>query len=184
MPADDRAGLERLARYLLRSPVSFERLKVGEHALAIADAARIRPAHKPHTASEAVDPKDLLAPVVMHIPENRRHVIRYYGAHSSVVRARRRHLARAVAGPPRAPEPLAAGVLADPDLRALRRRWPELLRRIFVVDLLVCPRCGATTRIIAFITQPRVIGTILKHLAAKGLDARSLPTAHTDTEAA
>jgi hypothetical protein len=30
-------------------------------------------------------------------------------------------------------------------------------------------------RIIAFITEPRVISAILKHLAAKGLDARSPP---------
>lgn len=164
--------------------MSLERLKVGEHALAIADAARIRPAHKPHTASEAVDPKDLLARVVMRIPEPRRHVIRYYGAYSSVVRARRRHLAPSVAGPPRAPEPPAAGAPADPEMRALRRRWAELIRRIYEADPLVCPRCGATMRIIAFITEPRVIGTILDHLAAKGLDARSLPIAHTDTEAA
>jgi hypothetical protein len=32
-------------------------------------------------------------------------------------------------------------------------------------------------RIIAFITEPRVIGQILKHLAAKGIDARSPPEA-------
>ncbi len=30
-------------------------------------------------------------------------------------------------------------------------------------------------RIIAFITEPRVIHTILRHLAAKGVDARSPP---------
>jgi hypothetical protein len=30
-------------------------------------------------------------------------------------------------------------------------------------------------RIIAFITEPGVIGKILKHLADKGVDARSLP---------
>ena len=39
-------------------------------------------------------------------------------------------------------------------------------------------------RIIAFITEPKVIGTILRYLTAKGIDARSPPTAHTDGEAA
>ena len=175
VPPDDRDGLERLARYLLRPPVSLERLKVGEHALAIAYAARIRLAREPHAVSEAVDPKDFLARVLMHIPEPRRHVIRYYGAYSSVVRARRRHMAPAVAGPPCTPEPPAAGTPADPELRALRRRWAELIRRIYEVDPLVCPRCGGAMRIIAFITEPRVISAILKHLAAKGLDARSPP---------
>ena len=45
-----------------------------------------------------------------------------------------------------------------------RRRWAELLRRIFEVDPLRCPRCGHEMRIVAFITQPRVIDQILTHL--------------------
>jgi hypothetical protein len=45
------------------------------------------------------------------------------------------------------------------------------------VDPLFCPRCGWTMRIIAFLTVPRVIGKILRHLAAKGVDARSPPVA-------
>jgi hypothetical protein len=59
-----------------------------------------------------------------------------------------------------------------------------LLRRVYEVDPLVCPRCGEAMRIIAFITEPKVVDTILRHLAAKGLDARSPPTAHADIEAA
>lgn len=83
-----------------------------------------------------------------------------------------------------ASQPPAAGAPADPDLRALRRRWAELIRRIYEVDPLVCPRCGGTMRIIAFLTEPGVIRAILKHLAAKGLDARSPPAAATDIDAA
>jgi len=90
VPPDDRDGLERLARYLLRPPVSLERLKVDESAQAIAYIARSRPGCRPHAASAPMDPKDFLARVVMHIPDPRRHVIRYYGTYSNVVRARRR----------------------------------------------------------------------------------------------
>ena len=39
-------------------------------------------------------------------------------------------------------------------------------------------------RIIAFITEAKVTAKILHHLGAKGIDARSPPTAHTDGEAA
>jgi hypothetical protein len=60
-------------------------------------------------------------------------------------------------------------------VRALRRRWTELLRRIFELDPLVCPRCGGSMRIIAFITEPRVIHTILRHLEAKSVDPRAPP---------
>jgi hypothetical protein len=185
VPPDDRDGLERLARYLLRAPVSLERLRVDEDAQAIAYAGRRRAGHEPHLTSAPLDPKEFLARVLMHIPEPRRHVIRYYGAYSSVVRARRaRQTVAAVGGgvapaPPRAePEP------ASLEWRAARRRWAQLIRRIYEVDPLLCPRCGGTMRIIAFLTEPRVIGTILRHLADRGVDARSPPAAPADIDAA
>ncbi len=46
-------------------------------------------------------------------------------------------------------------------LHEARRRWAELLRRIFEVEPLECPRCGQTMRIVAFITEPQVIDRIL-----------------------
>jgi hypothetical protein len=61
--------------------------------------------------------------------------------------------------------------------RALRRRWAELLRRIDEVEPLLCPRCGETMRIVALITEPRVITRILRHLATKGAGPRSPPQA-------
>ena len=45
-----------------------------------------------------------------------------------------------------------------------RRRWAELLRHIFEVAPLECPRCGHEMRIVAFITEPEVIDRILDHL--------------------
>ena len=178
VPPDDRDGLERLARYLLRPPVSLERLRVDEDAQAIAYAGRRRGGHDPPSASTPLDPKEFLARVLMHIPEPRRHVIRYYGAYSSVVRARRaRQAAAAGAGGVAPGPPPAAHEPASLEWKAARRRWAQLIRRIFEVDPLVCPRCGATMRIIAFITAPKVIDRILKHLAATGVDARSPPGA-------
>ena len=188
VPPDDREGLERLARYLLRPPVSLERLHVDEHAQAIAYVPRCKPGFQAPTAAPA-EPEDFLARVVMHIPDPRRHTIRYYGAYSSVVRARRRREAPAPTGTQQVDTPASSAATAptDPDMRALRRRWAHLLRRIFEVDPLVCPRCGETPnkaggtamRIavpppallgVAFITEPRVITKILRHLATEGAD--------------
>jgi hypothetical protein len=180
VPPGDGEGLERLARYLLRPPVSLERLHLDEQARTIAYARR--PGHASWLPAPAapppLDPDDFLARMIMHIPEPRLHVIRYYGAYSSVVRARRRREEAARGdGAECRPSPPAAEPRDDPELRALRRRWADLIRRIYEVDPLVCPRCGSPMRIIAFITEPRVIGQILKHLAAKGIDARSPPEA-------
>jgi len=181
VPPDDRDGLERLARYLLRPPVSLERLHVDEHTWAIAYAARCKPGFQAPTAAAPPDPKDVLARVVMHIPGPHRHTVRSYGAYSSVVRARgqREAAARGATQQTDASRPPPAAPPADPERRALRRRWAELLRRIFEVDPLLCPRCGETMRIIALITEPRVATKILRHLAAKPADQRGPPQAST-----
>jgi len=53
----------------------------------------------------------------------------------------------------------------DWSLRAARVRWAELLRRIFEVDPLACPRCRGLMRLVAVISDPAVIGQILTHRA-------------------
>ena len=40
---------------------------------------------------------------------------------------------------------------------------------------MACPRCGATMCSIAFITEPKVIHAILRHLAAAGADQGGSP---------
>ena len=45
-------------------------------------------------AAKVFDPAEFLARVIMHIPEPRRHLVRYYGAYSNVARAGSRRLCR------------------------------------------------------------------------------------------
>ena len=55
----------------------------------------------------------------------------------------------------------------------MRRRWAELLRRIFEVDPLRCPRCGAAMRVVACLTEPPVIDRILTHRRRQAPRARA-----------
>ena len=43
-----------------------------------------------------------------------------------------------------------------PERAALRRRWANLIRRVYEVDPLACPRCGAEMRVIGFITEKQL----------------------------
>jgi len=47
-----------------------------------------------------------------------------------------------------------------------RRRlaWAQLLRRVLHVDALQCPRCSAAMVALAFLSDPLVVGRILRHL--------------------
>jgi len=121
------------------------------------------------------DPAEFLARVIMHVPEPRRHLVRYYGAYSNVSRGKRRRQDEATMGA--APRDIehATFVQADrdhsPDARALRRSWAQLIKRVYDVDPLLCPSCGAEMRIIAFIIDiidHDVVDTILRHLAKAG----------------
>ena len=39
------------------------------------------------------------------------------------------------------------------DRAALRLRWADLIRRVYEVEPLVCPRCGGEMRVIGLITD-------------------------------
>ena len=45
--------------------------------------------------------------------------------------------------------------------------WAQRLKRVFGIDIQICPACGGTMRIIACIEDAQVIGKILAHLGAK-----------------
>ena len=70
---------------------------------------------------------------------------------------------------------------ASPSSAALRRGWARLLRRVYEIDPLVCPRCRGVMRMVSFITEGRVIRRILDHIGASALRAtqdRAPPVTH------
>jgi hypothetical protein len=65
-----------------------------------------------------------------------------------------------------------------PSTTHARRRWAALIKQVWRVDPLVCTRCGATMKIIAFIqpTQRAVIERILRHCGLWEQRSRGPPT--------
>jgi hypothetical protein len=52
--------------------------------------------------------------------------------------------------------------------------WAALLRKVWDVDALKCPKCGGRMKVISFIEQPSVIRRILEHMELWD-DSRSPP---------
>jgi Putative transposase len=92
----DGDGLERLARYLARPPVSLERMEwdreKGEvlYRTARGHAEERGGEEDGSDDLERIDELEFLARVVTQLPEPRKHSIRYYGYYATVVRAKRR----------------------------------------------------------------------------------------------
>jgi hypothetical protein len=159
--AGDDIGLERLARYLLRAPLSLERLEL-EGAV-----ARYRHKRAKRPAEELFDPKDLLARLLMHIPAPRLHLVRYYGHYASAARAgRRRDSEDEGEAATTSPKPAEDHPTSSAHGRRLRRQWARMIRRVYEADPLLCD-CGATMRVISFLTDPPVIAQILRHLESR-----------------
>jgi len=163
---EDQSAVERLSRYIMRPPISLERMRwdgVGEVRY------RRKGGHEDPALNrdpvETFDPLEFLARVIMHIPEPRRHLIRFYGWYSNVTRGRRRREEESGCECGRGSGHSSGRKRDDgPDARAMRRSWAQLIKRIYEVDPLVCPLCGSEMKLIAFITEHEVVDKILRHL--------------------
>ena len=46
--------------------------------------------------------------------------------------------------------------------------WAQRLKRVFNIDVSICPKCGGESKVIASIEDEAVIDKILQHLQVKG----------------
>ncbi|MFQ6070360.1 MAG: hypothetical protein ACE5LC_07525 [Candidatus Aminicenantales bacterium] len=53
--------------------------------------------------------------------------------------------------------------------------WAEMIRKVFEVDPLLCPRCGGQMRIIAFLTDFTIVDRIINHLKLTFMAERPPP---------
>jgi hypothetical protein len=190
LEASEGAGLERLARYVTRPALAVDAVKL--RADGRVDVAT-PPDPRTGAGALVLDPLDFVHAVVTQIPDARKHLVRYYGAYSHRSRGRRRAVEAAapevgaLAGPgvpppsPPGPATPAARAPAEPGSPEARRRsaWARVLKKVFEVDPLLCPRCKTQMLVVAWITDPAVIDRILAYRRQAGLespfDARGPP---------
>jgi len=131
----------------------------------------------PYAGVHRMTALEFLARWMEHVPERYEVRVRYAGAYATRRRVwwRQRGVELRAAAPVAAPRPQPEGEW--PGLKARRRRWAELLRMVFQVEVAECPRCGGEARIVGFVTEPRVVRRILAHLERRGVEARAGPRA-------
>ena len=106
-----------------------------------------------------------IASITQHIPAHGFQNVRYYGWYSNKTRGQRRKqmLAAATEDPPNA----GADVIDVSDYQPKKhasKKWRELIKKVWEVEPLICPKCGKPMRVIALIDDPGVIFEILSHL--------------------
>ena len=165
VPANDRAGLERLARYVLRPPFAQERLRLrGDGRIAL----ELKRAWHDGTRELVFEPLEFLERLAAMTPRPDTNLLICHG----VLAPRARWRARVVVYGRVAPEPgptvapRAAGP-EGPGVTSGSRAWSwaALMHRAFGIDVLACAQCGGRLRLIATLHDPAVIRKILAHLA-------------------
>lgn len=163
---EDPPAVERLIRYMMRPPVALDRIEYDEATGVIEIRSRPGSDDEPDgEPQERVEADELVARVIAQVPDPKRHLIHAYGWYANAARAKRKRDGASNADPT---VPSAGPAIADSgdaceeaERRAARRRWADLIRRIYEVDPLVCSNCGGPMKIIAFITERKAIRAIL-----------------------
>jgi len=175
VPPGDQTALEALVRYLMRPPVSLARLQLLPGRDEVPHFPKGSGDDPGSATPERIDSMEYVARVLAQIPPPRKHLVRYHGFYSNAARGKRRRdqaahvqhrTADTQAGPP------AANA-------ALRKRWADLLRRVYEVDPLVCPRCAGRMTVVGFVTHPEAINRILDRLRRPSQPRPRPPPAHT-----
>jgi len=148
--ADERERLERLCRYVARPPIATDRLSLSSDGKVV---YRLRRRWRDGTEAVVFEPLTFIERLAALVPRPRTHLMTYHGVLAPA--AAWRDLV--VPGSP-------AGLPTSPRTPRQRLTWAELLKRVFAIDVLICPRCDGPRKLIALINDGLVVRKILEHL--------------------
>jgi len=163
--ADDEPGREALVRYVLRPPVSQERLELlGDGLVRIA----LRRPFGDGTTAVDIDPLSLLCRLAAAVPPPYFNTVRYAGVLAPAAKWR----SLVVPSPDEhddndtVPQPVGADASPPKPVthRSGWRPWSELMKRSFAIEVDKCPSCGGRMKLRALVTEPASVRRLLRHL--------------------
>ena len=185
IPSDDRMRLERLLRYAGRPPVATERLSLLPDGRLL---YRLKRRWRDGASHVIFEPLELVERLAVLVPPPRFNLVRYSGIFAPSAACRSLIIPDSYVSPfsvsgssahrdcPAREQPSADTAITG-RRRPCRPRnysWSQLMRRVFEIDVLECPRCGGRMRILCAIHPPDAIRKILDCL---GLPSRPPPIA-------
>jgi hypothetical protein len=187
VPAGCRKRLERLCRYAARPPIAEERLSLLPNGDVL---YKLKRRWRDGSTHVQLTPHTLIERLCSLIPAPRKKLIAYHGVFAPAAsyrhrvvplvaedtRSRCRHEPSESVATPTPPAEVATSEQspgpkpfvphAPKKIRTQRPRysWAELLRRVFLIDVLTCPHCKGRRRLLSGIFEPAAIARILTHL--------------------
>jgi hypothetical protein len=148
--AQTRKEAERVGKYMIRPLLSLERLSFSDKEGKVCYRYG-----KEAEEVERMDYLEFIARVTSHIPDKGQVTVRYYGLYGNAHRGKVRKAQM---------DKHPFILIEEESPRVPRRGWAEMIRKVFEVDPLTCPKCQSQMRIIAFLTDYAVVDRIIAHL--------------------
>ncbi|MGB6866179.1 MAG: transposase, partial [Candidatus Aminicenantaceae bacterium] len=139
-----------VGKYMIRPLLSLERLSLDEQEGKVC--------YRYGEGAEELERMDYLefiARVTSHIPDKGQVTVRYFGLYANAHRGKVRK---------GQPDKHPFIIVEEESPRIPRRGWAEMIRKVYEVNPLTCPKCQGEMRIIAFITDYAVVDRIIHHL--------------------
>ena len=115
-----------------------------------------------------MDYLEFIARVTSYIPDKGQVMVRYYGLYANAHRGKVRKASCV---------PVLLGMIEEEPRPVPSKGWAEMIRKVYEVDPLVCPRCGGRMKVVAFLTEYAVVDRIIRHLELTFI-AEKPPPAH------
>ncbi len=171
-----RDRLERLCRYVTRPALCLDRLSVNSTGQVV---YQLKNPFRDGTTHVLFSPADFIARLAALVPRPRANLTRYHGvfAPSSPLRQHIVPAAYKTRRPKKKQKTTTTqdhqqtdkstrnhhpAVSSEPPTAPLS--WAQRLKRVFNIDITLCPLCGGQLRVIEDVTDPNLIRKILSHV--------------------
>ena len=179
LSANDRAGLERLCRYVLRPPLAQGRIEriTGADGRTLVRVGMKR-TFSDGTSAIELSPCEFVEKLAALIPPPRAHLVIYSGVLAANATLRAEVVPRTATSTEAQREARAAMKLSKHECKRSRRAeealcWAELLQRVFAVDGWQCPHCHGRMALRTIVSGPTATFTRI----LKGLEKSTGPPA-------
>jgi len=102
-----------------------------------------------------MDYLEFIARVTSHIPDKGQVTVRYFGLYANAHRGKVKKASLAA---------FPLRIVEDELRRIPSKGWVAMIRKVYEVDPMLCPKCGGVMKVVAFLTEYAVVDRIIKHL--------------------
>ncbi len=178
--AHDNKAREALAQYIARCPVPLKKIFYESDKARVTFKTKYNAYFKGN--QKVFDPVLFLGLVAQHIPVSRVRLIRYFGLYSSKSRGKWNDWSHIIKHAPggwkeqngmmenqEEADEYEENVKIDSiSHKKSKASWARLIRKIYEIDIMTCPKCASKMHIIAIITNEYEIKKIMRHLLKSG----------------